>query len=486
MDAKNSGGNMRLEPADSRTLVGTIGGIYMSGKIITDVPGLPHARQHGLFIFAVHEDGHTKMVGYLAGEWAGGRNHIAKLMPLDAASITDTWDSADNKDVPEHGYKLSDVRIIPLPDTPSIRCPRTRNSDPARGWVLLHSGWIPSHAASIEPWIASKGQFTTKADESVAPYNQVFLDGDRCGGAHLRRVLVLDQLMRTPCPFSRGQQSMPAMFNVQQEICFPGDQCPQPFSGPHRKVNAWEMGNSSGWQELHQINGGRFIIRKDQIHMCADYAAVGGENNNPRLGRYGRVWVRNSATLPTELDLPCAVIMLPDYDSSKLPEALGSLPPPVTLRHHAFEISMTITPTAARYGMLASHDRSGEGRMQFRLEIYPSMKVSLACEGTGMRGGRTDGDSNGWRSELCTPTLPLNEQTCLRVTRDNDGRFQLFVNDTLVSEYRSGPPADLGIGSIADRTFRIGSRFPPSRGSELHDAYAGSIRDACLRIARPA
>ena len=72
----------------------------------------------------------------------------------------------------------------------------------------------------------------------------------------------------------------------------------------------------------------------------------------------------------------------------------------------------------------------------------------------------------------------------LRITRESDGRFKLFVNDTLVSKYRSGPPVDLRIGTISDGAFRIGSRFPPG-GSEPRDPFAGTIRQAVLRVPLP-
>ena len=169
-------------------------------------------------------------------------------------------------------------------------------------WTLLHSGWIPSFTAHIEKSIATRGQFTTTADKLVAPYQQVFLEGSRAGGG-LRRVLTLDRRLTTPCPFKRGSQSLPAEFVVAQETYYSGDEnTPRPFFVG--RPQAWEMGSSSGWQELHQINGGRFIIRRDQIHLCNDYARVGGQVDNPRLGHCARVWVRDCADIPSEDDLP--------------------------------------------------------------------------------------------------------------------------------------------------------------------------------------
>jgi hypothetical protein len=189
-----------------------------------------------------------------------------------------------------HG-KLQDFELFSVPK---------RQDGPK--WTLLHSGWIPSFTAHIEKSIATRGQFTTTADTQVAPYQQVFLEGSRAGGG-IRRVLTLDRRLTTPCPFKRGSQSLPAEFVVAQETYYSGDEnTPRPFFVG--RPQAWEMGSSSGWQELHQINGGRFIIRRDQIHLCNDYARVGGEVDNPRLGHCARVWVRDCADIPSEDDLP--------------------------------------------------------------------------------------------------------------------------------------------------------------------------------------
>ena len=134
-----------------------------------------------------------------------------------------------------------------------------------------------------------------------------------------------------------------------------------------------------------------------------------------------------------------------DYDAGRVVECND---PEMIIGTHAFELSMTITPTAKGYGILASHDRSCDGNFQFRLEIYQSMKVSLQCEGIKGVGGVTDGDPIGVRSELCSDALPLGQPSRVGIRRQSDGRFKLFVNDALVSEYRSGPPADLRIGTI--------------------------------------
>tara|TARA_B110000208_G_C11782470_1_gene434378 strand:- start:1965 stop:2780 length:816 start_codon:yes stop_codon:yes gene_type:complete len=146
-----------------------------------------------------------------------------------------------------------------------------------------------------------------------------------------------------------------------------------------------------------------------------------------------------------------------------------------------FELSARITPTARHYGMIASHDKAGDSPFQFRFEIYPSMRVSLACPGTGMRGSRSDGDPNGYRSEVVTGALPLNAESHLRVTRDATGRFSIYVNDVASTfRFHSLAPANLRIGDIPGRTFRIGSRR--DRRSSIKDVFQGTITDAYLVV----
>ena len=193
-------------------------------------------------------------------------------------------------------------------------------ADPANGWVLLHSGWIPSFKASIDPWIAEKGQIVTNP-KAVAPYQQVYLEGTRgtrqTREAGLRRVLTLDRQVSTSSPWpgrpSSSEQAFSPDFTVVDESYYAGDTVTRPlYNGPIRghANRASGPNTAAGWQELHWVNGslgrGRFIIRHDQIHMCEDYMRVGGETDNPRLGQYARVWVRNSTVKPREDELPRA------------------------------------------------------------------------------------------------------------------------------------------------------------------------------------
>ena len=65
----------------------------MSGKTIPNVPGLLHPREPETYVFAVHEDGHTKMAAFkIPGPTATpmfmeGRAHVGKLLPIDYGAI---------------------------------------------------------------------------------------------------------------------------------------------------------------------------------------------------------------------------------------------------------------------------------------------------------------------------------------------------------------------------------------------------------------
>ena len=48
----------------------------------------------------------------------------------------------------------------------------------------------------------------------------------------------------------------------------------------------------------------RFIIRQNEVHCSANYADIDSPTDNPNLGRWGRVWVRDSTDVPAESDLP--------------------------------------------------------------------------------------------------------------------------------------------------------------------------------------
>ncbi len=151
----------------------------------------------------------------------------------------------------------------------------------------------------------------------------------------------------------------------------------------------------------------------------------------------------------------------------------------VRIGHRAFEFAVTVTPSCRHYGIIAACDRWGQSAEQFRLEIYRSGKISLACAGLPSRGQHFDGDPNTWRSDLVTVVLPIGEPTDLRVLRTSDGIFQLYVNDEKQSEIVADvQPVCTG---NYDKAFRIGSRLPPA-GQGVHDLFQGTIENAVLTI----
>ena len=114
-------GAVAPEPASGMMVTGTMSGIFMSGKTIPNVPGLLHPREPDTYVFAVHEDGHTKMAAFkIPGPTAtpvfmDGRAHVGKLLPVDAGAIGDTWDSAQNRNVRHEEYKVTSIMCRPSP-----------------------------------------------------------------------------------------------------------------------------------------------------------------------------------------------------------------------------------------------------------------------------------------------------------------------------------------------------------------------------------
>ena len=72
-------------------------------------------------------------------------------------------------------------------------------------------------------------------------------------------------------------------------------------------------GHIENWNELHFFAPGnnRFIVRMpgngagSRIHCGLNYQQVaGGQDNNPNLGLYGRVWVRSGTAQMDAISLP--------------------------------------------------------------------------------------------------------------------------------------------------------------------------------------
>lgn len=139
--------------------------------------------------------------------------------------------------------------------------------------------------------IKERGQFITPDDEPV-DYQQVLIEAasdDNC----VCRVITLN---------SRQTHCKPASFGHSDATYLAGDlnsSRGQTDEG-RPSYRGWCGG---GWSEMHEFGPDtkRMIIRTGQVHCDCNYSAVGGQDNNSRLGLFGRIWVRDSDSLD---DLP--------------------------------------------------------------------------------------------------------------------------------------------------------------------------------------
>jgi hypothetical protein len=105
--------------APSRGLCGTMSGLWINGTH-QGVPGVEHGAEEGLVIFAVHDDGHTKMAAWrrLPGapadvlEHVEGRACVGSLLNIDAASLSRTWDEASSTGIAHAHYAVNDIKIV--------------------------------------------------------------------------------------------------------------------------------------------------------------------------------------------------------------------------------------------------------------------------------------------------------------------------------------------------------------------------------------
>ena len=118
-------------------IYGTMSGHWVNGTH-ANVQGLRHDTMDDLVVFALHEDGHTKMAGWRVidrevtggggglgvggGEGGGGglrvehvegRAHVGSLAPIEVQTISRTWDSATTRGVSSSCYMVSDIKQGP-------------------------------------------------------------------------------------------------------------------------------------------------------------------------------------------------------------------------------------------------------------------------------------------------------------------------------------------------------------------------------------
>ena len=173
-------------PASGMMVTGTMSGIFMSGKTIPNVSGLLHPREPETYIFAVHEDGHTKMAAFkIPGPTAtpvfmDGRAHEGRLVSIDAGAIGDTWDSAQKRNVRHEEYEITGIVCRPSPDWLLVLNAASIRKEPFQGvplredqaeWSKWADGDVLSIAADVDTgalYFAKNGAWVT-----VWPKDQV-------------------------------------------------------------------------------------------------------------------------------------------------------------------------------------------------------------------------------------------------------------------------------------------------------------------------
>ena len=160
------------------------------------------------------------------------------------------------------------------------------------GWTLLASAWIDSYDNQIDSYFHSKGQFVTPNAFPIH-YQQVYLECQHSSGG-VQRVLTLTAEQST----ARGEA-----LSVSHADYFGGDTVTAGRPGD------FTMAAGNNWNELYQFspNYGRFIVRPAdaEVHCGQDYQYLpGGHDDNPDLGQYGRVWVRQGTAQVVASDLP--------------------------------------------------------------------------------------------------------------------------------------------------------------------------------------
>ena len=160
----------------------------------------------------------------------------------------------------------------------------------ATQWTLLHSSWIEEASEAVPKNIKEKDRFTSSNDRNVT-YQQIFLECDATN-SHIRRVYTLPSKVHTAA-FPKGYAYSVKTYSGDTSPSVTGELRPGSLAEQHYFASRFIIrGYSSG------------VPWKGQVHCNLDYGAVGGDNNNPKLGNWGRVWVRDGTEEPTESELP--------------------------------------------------------------------------------------------------------------------------------------------------------------------------------------
>ena len=140
-------------------------------------------------------------------------------------------------------------------------------------------------------WALAQGQTVTGSSDPV-DYQQVYL-ACKASGRTVKRVLTL----ATPSATAAAPKT------ISPSVVY--------YSGDYGGAGNYNYGENPNveWNEMHSWQGSpgwpRFLIRIDQVHCAMSYEVLsGGDSNNPELGDYGMVWVRQGTDPVSEADLP--------------------------------------------------------------------------------------------------------------------------------------------------------------------------------------
>ena len=116
----------------------------------------------------------------------------------------------------------------------------------------------------------------------------------------MRRVLTLKNALTTA---AKPAEAKP---HVARTTYYKGDSFREPA--------ILQGGTWGGMQEFSTSGSATqpFVLREDLVQCALESEAMGGKVDNPALGMYGRVWVRDSTEVPDEDDLPTSVCTFDD------------------------------------------------------------------------------------------------------------------------------------------------------------------------------
>lgn len=149
------------------------------------------------------------------------------------------------------------------------------------GWTLVASAWVSSYASSVNPSIASLGQFMLNNGDAKTPaFKEMRHYCKRNNGSVVHRKRAYSTTLTTTNLNIFGSNGYGS-----SEVL---------LSGHNTTASSnWVM--NGGYTELHFYYGdsNRFIIRPNSsVHCGANYSALGGEVNNQALGQEGFIFVR--------------------------------------------------------------------------------------------------------------------------------------------------------------------------------------------------